>query len=123
MRVTIVREDSAVIVDGLRLEVGAVALLPKNIHAVQWDGDAKRGEIEFSYVQCPTCHHGSKEPNERMTEFKIGDMSLQPILDGWTAAKVTWDAEQKRLAALAAEEQARMAALATGAAPNAASGQ
>lgn len=99
MRVTIIKDDTAVIVDGVRFEVTSVSLLPANLHAVQWDSVAKRGELEWSFHHCETCGHGSKEPNTRIIEFKIGDTPLQPILDAWQAAKVAADAEAERIKA------------------------
>lgn len=81
MRATIIRDDNAVTVDGVRFEVGAVALLAADIHAIQWDG--VRGEIEYAYVTCAHCGVGSKKPNEAITDFS----PYQPLLDAHAKLK------------------------------------
>lgn len=95
MRVTIIRETNTVNVDGLAFEVGAVALIDKTIHAVQWDGAAVRGEIEYSYIVCMGCGVGSKKPNATFTDFA----PYQPLVDAWSVAKAAHEAEQARIAA------------------------
>jgi hypothetical protein len=100
MKITIIRETNTVAVGGAHFEIGAVALLPKDIHAVQWDTDTKRGEIEYVFKVCDHCGAGSKKPNTAITDFT----PYQPLLDAWTAAKAAADAEAERLKA---EQEAR----------------
>jgi hypothetical protein len=71
MRVTIISDDSLVLVDGVPFTVDCSALLPE-IHAVQWDGAA--GEIEFKAVD------GHKRPNEPIEDIA----PFQPLIDLWT---------------------------------------
>lgn len=112
MRVTIIRDDKAVIVDDVRLEIGAVALLPANVHAIQWDSVAVRGEIEYAYSVCAGCGMGSKKPNETITQFRVGDTPLQPILDAHAAelARVKAEQEAAKAEAEAAAAEAAKAA-------------
>ena len=46
MKLTIVPNDNTVIVDGVAATVD-LSHLPDCIHAIQWDGDAERGEVEY----------------------------------------------------------------------------
>lgn len=80
MRVTIVKEDNAVIVDGDRRTVDCSSL-PADFHALQWD--TPFGEVEYAAVRCDHCGHRSKKPNER-----ISDLSpYQKYVDAWHVAK------------------------------------
>lgn len=96
MRVVIVREDNAVLVDGVPYAVDC-STLPADIHAVQWDGLA--GEVEYSIVACSHCGSRSKKGNEFIRDLA----PYQKYVDGWHAAKAEADA----IAAREAEEQAK----------------
>ena len=75
MRVTIIAEDSVVLVDGQALTVD-LSGLDEEIHAIQWhDG---RGEIEYKY---------DEESMSMRSNFVIVDFSpYQVFLDRWTMA-------------------------------------
>ena len=94
MRVTIIRNDNAVYVDGKPHQVDCSAL-PADFHALQWDGVA--GEIEYAAVRCSHCLAVSKKPNEVTADFS----PYQIYLDAWNVAEA---------AALAAAEGAGNAA-------------
>lgn len=81
MRVTIVRDDNTVIVDGESHTV-ACGNLPLDFHALQWDG--ARGEIEYNIVVCDHCHGRNKRPNEIITDLS----PYKPYIDVWSAAKI-----------------------------------
>jgi hypothetical protein len=81
MRLTIIREDNAVIVNGERYTVDCSGL-PANFHALQWAGED--GEVEYSLVQCAHCGTRSKKPNEQVRDFA----RWQPYVDQWYAMKV-----------------------------------
>lgn len=106
MRVTIIKDDNAVIVDGVRFEVGAVALLAADIHAIQWDGAAVHGEIEFRFSRCVHCGGGSKKSNAEFRDFT----PYQPLVDAWMAARAAAEAEKAKREAEAAAEQSDGAA-------------
>lgn len=55
MRVTIIKDDNSVIVDGVRHTVSC-ADLPADFHALQWNGTS--GEVEYALVGT------KKKPNE-----------------------------------------------------------
>lgn len=80
MRVTIIRDDDAVNIDGERQTVDCSSL-PTDFHALQWDGFA--GEVEYGAVLCGHCGMRSKKPN-----MTISDLApYQKFLDGWHAAR------------------------------------
>ena len=80
MRVTIVREDNLVIVDGEGHTVDC-SELQAPFHALQWDG--VRGEIEYAATRCDHCGVRSKRGNEL-----ISDLSpYQKYVDAWQIAK------------------------------------
>jgi hypothetical protein len=87
MRVTIVREDGLVLVDGAGFGRLDLSMLPSNVHAVQWYGTD--GEVE--YVD----EHGRASFNERITDFT----PYQPALDRWAEAKKAHEAEEAASAA------------------------
>lgn len=88
MRVTIIRDDNTVIVDGERQTVDCSSL-PADVHALQWDG--ARGEIEYAMVICTHCSGRSKKPNEI-----IFDMSpYQQLLHDWHAVKAKAEAAKE----------------------------
>lgn len=92
MRVTIIKDDNAVNVDGVRRTVDLNAL-PAEVHAVQWDGI--KGEVEYRMTRCDHCGARQKRGNEFITDLS----PYQTYVDGWNVA----DAEAK------AAERARSA--------------
>ncbi|EGY24603.1 hypothetical protein DA2_3219 [Desulfovibrio sp. A2] len=102
MRLTIIRDDNVVIVDGRALAVD-LAGLPDNLHAVQWDGQA--GHVEFN----------DGTPNEKLEDIS----AWQSVVDAWGAARQAEDApspelnlEEAKAAKLAEIAKAHDAALA-----------
>lgn len=97
MRLTIIRDDNVVLIDGRAMHVSLSLLLPANLHAVQWDGET--GHIEYN----------DGTPNEALA----GISSWQPVVDAWEAARQVEDAppptEEERLGAAIAEIYARYA--------------
>lgn len=83
MKVTIVRDDSAVYVDGKPHQVDC-SDLPSDFHALQWDSERKRGEIEYCLVTCDHCGGVSKKPNAITTDFS----TYQKYLDAWNVAEI-----------------------------------
>lgn len=80
MRVIIIREDNAVVIDGERHIVDC-SDLPTDFHALQWDGEY--GEIEHSAVRCSHCGVQSKKHNEM-----VFDMApYKDHIDRWHVAK------------------------------------
>jgi hypothetical protein len=106
MRVTIVKDDNMVSVDGRAYAVDC-SDLPAAFHALQWDGMA--GEIEYAALRCEHCGVRSKKGNETITDLA----PYQKYVDKWQTARV--EAEAAKVAAemeavrLAAEENARQA--------------
>lgn len=95
MRVTIIRDDDRVVVNGESHTVDCSGL-PVDVHALQWDGT--RGEIEYRLMTCDHCGGRSKKPNE-----VISDVSqYRPYVDRWNVVKKADDA-----AKAAAEEKVR----------------
>lgn len=88
MRVTIIKSDNAVIVDGERHTVDCSGL-PADFHALQWDGT--QGEVEYQVTRCEHCSARSKKGNAIITELE----PYNALLDAW------------RFANLAAKEQAK----------------
>ncbi len=82
MRVTIIKDNGTVTVDGESYPVDCSGL-PADFHALQWDGAS--GEIEYRTVVCSHCGTRSKKPN-----LFINDMTpYLPYVDAWTVAKET----------------------------------
>ena len=81
MKVTIVKEDKVVMIDGEAINFDFV--LPSNVWAIQWDG--LKGEVEFN--------DGS--PNETITDFT----AYQSLIDGHAT-------EKQRLADVVIQEEA-----------------
>jgi hypothetical protein len=73
MRVTIVADDSKVVVEGMP-ECVDLSSLEEDVHAVQWYGTV--GEVEFKqdYI------NNTRAPNERITDFT----PYQKFVDLWT---------------------------------------
>lgn len=92
MRVTIVKDDNAVIVDGTRHTVDCGAL-PADFHVLQWAGDL--GEIEYRMTRCVHCTARTKKGNET-----ISDLSpYQTYVDAWRVADTAAKAEEAARAA------------------------
>lgn len=75
MRLTIIRGDNTVIVDGRALSVD-LSGLPDNLHAVQWDGLA--GHVEYN----------DGTPNEKLEAIT----AWQAVVDAWEAVRQVEDA-------------------------------
>lgn len=87
MRVTIIRDDNAVMVDGERHTVDCSAL-PADFHALQWDGTG--GEVEYGMTRCDHCGARQKKGNAI-----ISDLSpYHTYVDAWNVAKAKADAER-----------------------------
>lgn len=99
MRLTVIRDDNSVSVNGERHTVDC-STLPADFHALQWDGAS--GEVEYRMVKCDHCGGRSKEPNLRVADIT----SYQPYIDAWGVAKLA------AIAARAAAEKAHADALA-----------
>lgn len=91
-RLTIVADDSLVIVDGVGLKVDLTGLDPQ-IHAVQWKGT--KGDVEWKEYD----EDGNRHPNATITDVT----PYQVFIDRWTAAKAAYDAAKaaKTVAAVA----------------------
>jgi hypothetical protein len=79
MKITIIRGDGTVYVDGVPRTVDCSSL-PADLHAVQWDGTA--GEIEYASVRCAGCGGVSRKANQPITDMT----PYQPQVDAWHAA-------------------------------------
>jgi transcription elongation factor Elf1 len=80
MRVTIIKEDNTVLVDGERHTVDC-SDLPADFHALQWSGFA--GEVEYSATRCDHCGVRSKKGNVLITDVS----PYQSYVDAWHEAK------------------------------------
>jgi transcription elongation factor Elf1 len=98
MRVTIVKDDNKVYMDGVSYTVDC-SDLPEGFHALQWDGLS--GEIEYSTVRCDHCGARTKKANE----FIRDAAPYQKYVDAWGVAKAAAEAE----AAKALQAQAEVA--------------
>lgn len=85
MRVTIIKDDNTVTVNGEAHTVDLSAL-PADFHALQWDG--ARGEVEYVPHYVDDVMH--KKPNETIKDLA----PYQPYLDAWTMAKAEADAKK-----------------------------
>lgn len=87
MRVTIIKDDNAVNVDGERHTVDC-GKLPADFHALQWDGTS--GEIEYRMTACNHCGGRNKKPN-----LFVNDMTpYLAYVDAWGVAKAAHLAER-----------------------------
>ena len=93
MRVTIIKSDNTVGINGEFLPIDCSAL-PANFHALQWYGDENYGEVEWD--------GRPKPPNTEMTELG----AYQTYVDAWHA-------EKARLDQIAADLAAQQAVAAT----------
>lgn len=98
MRLTIVKDDNAVYVDGVAYGVDC-STLPAAFHALQWD--STHGEVEYAATRCDHCGARSKKGNELITDIA----PYQKYVDAWSVAKAVAEAEAARVAA----EQAALA--------------
>lgn len=96
MRVTIVKSDNMVAVDGEGHAVDCSAL-PEGFHALQWDGQS--GEVEYAMTRCDHCGARTKKGNEFVRDLS----TYQPYVDAWRVAKAQAD-EAKALFAPATEQ-------------------
>ena len=89
MKVSIIKEDGAVVKDGVAYIGLDLSALPNDFHALQWDTD--KGDLETK--------DGNSNPiNANITDFT----PYQFCLDAWQAA---YDAEQAAIAAAKAAEE------------------
>lgn len=89
MRVTIIKDDNAVIVNGERHTV-ACTDLPADFHALQWDGTS--GEVEYRATRCEHCSARSKKGNALISDLA----PYQKYVDAWLAAKGAADAARPK---------------------------
>ncbi len=66
MRVTIIKDDNAVVVDGEHRIVDC-STLPEDFHALQWNGTS--GEIEYRVARCAHCGARSKKGSEFIVDL------------------------------------------------------
>ena len=102
MRLTIVKDDSAVYVDGKPHQIDC-SNLPAEFHALQWDGAS--GEVEFQTIACASCGCKSRNGNALITDVA----PYQPLVDAWNAAEAREKAEVELAAAARAAAGAEMA--------------
>lgn len=96
MRVTIIKDDNRVLIDGASQTVDCSAL-PVDFHSLQWADDA--GEVEYSPTRCDHCGVRSKKANEFTRDFA----PYQPYVDAWHQAKAAADEAAALFAAQAQE--------------------
>lgn len=90
MRVTIIRDDNTVSVDGEGYAVDCTGL-PADFHALQWDGTS--GEVEYRTVVCSHCNTRSRKPN-----LFVNDMTpYLAYVDAWTKAKTEAEAAKQAM--------------------------
>lgn len=102
MRVTIIKDDNTVIVDGERHTVDCTDL-SADFHALQWDGT--RGEVEHRATRCDHCNTRSKKGNVDITDLS----PYQKYVDAWGVAKVDSDDAKAEAAAKLADVQKAIA--------------
>lgn len=81
MRVTIIKDDNVVYVDGLALHVDC-SPLPAEFHALQWYDT--HGEIEFKTID------GQRAPNAAISDLA----PYRSFVDGWNLEKAKVDAAE-----------------------------
>jgi hypothetical protein len=87
MRLTIIKADNTVVVDGIAAEIDC-SEIPIFVHAIQWDSDRGRGEIEFVKDA-----DGIKHPNMLITDIS----HYEVMVDRWRIRRLEMDHEQKRV--------------------------
>lgn len=90
MRLTIIKGDDAVIVNGERHTVDCSSL-PADFHALQWDGTG--GEVEYVSTRCEHCGARSKKGNAIISDIA----SYSDLLDAWKRAAVAADEAKAKL--------------------------
>lgn len=104
MRLTIIKDDNKVLVDGVARTVDCSSL-PPDFHALQWDG--AEGEVEYRMTRCDHCGARSKKGNVLVSELS----PYQTYIDAWhvederVKAAETAEAEKQAGAAHAAGPQ------------------
>jgi len=91
MRVTIIKDDNRVIVDGESHAVDC-SDLPADFHALQWV--ETHGEVEYGTVRCDHCGARSKKPNMPI----IDSTPYHKYVDAWRVAKAAAEAEKAKAA-------------------------
>lgn len=94
MHITIIKNDSAVYVDGKPHQVDC-SELPDDFHALQWDEGV--GEIEFAAVTCAHCGTQSRKANAAVTDL----MPYQRWIDAWHVAESVASEKMKQSVAVA----------------------
>jgi hypothetical protein len=102
MRVTIIKDDNTVGVDGEFYTVDC-STLPADFHALQWQ--TVRGEVEYRMTRCEHCSARSKKGNVDITDMA----PYQPYVDAWHVAKTAADAEKAKQAEATAAQKAAKA--------------
>lgn len=92
MRLTIIKSDNAVILNGERHTVDC-SNLPTDFHALQWNDT--EGEIEYNMTRCEHCGARSKKGNALISDLVL----YQPYIDGWKVAAIAADETKKTVAA------------------------
>lgn len=80
MRISIIREDNAVYVDGI-VQIVDCSSLPQEIHAIQWFGD--KGWIEYVHFDKPNVNIDSFEQYSEYVEKwnLINNESTPPVIE------------------------------------------
>lgn len=76
MKVSIIKEDNTVYLDGIATRNVDLSFLPNNVRAVQWDESSKQGHIEKN-----------NEPNEKLESFDHLALLVQAVDSAKIAAK------------------------------------
>lgn len=84
MRLTIVKDDNAVIVDGEHHMVDC-SNLPLDFHALQWGGAS--GEIEYVATRCEHCGVRAKKGNAIISDLA----PYTQYVDEWKRAAIAAD--------------------------------
>ena len=77
---TIIKDDNAVVIDGVHHKVDCGAL-PADFHALQWTD--LEGEIEHRMMRCDHCGARSKKPNQVISDLA----PYQKYVDAWHVAE------------------------------------
>jgi hypothetical protein len=80
MRITIIKDDNTVGIDG-EFHTVDCSTLPADFHALQWSG--VRGEVEYRVTRCEHCNAQGKKGNVDITDLT----SYQKYVDAWRVAK------------------------------------
>ena len=77
MKVSIIPSDGIVIKDGVGVKLPMT--LPPNIHAIQWDGDKGKGEIEFNDGSFCKSLTDMDEYNSLLKDYEIEKIRISNI--------------------------------------------